>query len=112
MEDLLGLFFVLLNGINCDVEFSEDDYECMVYNLYCLYKGMIVSDVRIVFLEIVYSFFFYGMLLYYGVMDKNSNLVMLVVCSSGVFVFDVDNFGLLGNVIENFLWYEIVFLVY
>lgn len=95
----MGLFFVFFNGINCDVELSEEKYENIVYKLYCFYKGMIFSEVRIVFLEIVCNFFFYGMLIYYGVIDKDGNNVYLVLCSSGVFVFDVDIFGILGNVV-------------
>ena len=112
LEDLLGSFFAPPNGINCDVELSEDSYEAMVYNLHRSHKGMSASEARVAFLEIAHSLPFYGMSLHYGATDKNGNSVVLAICSSGVLVFDVDNFGVPGNVIENFPWHEIVTMIY
>lgn len=112
LEDLLGSFFAPPNGINSDVELSEDKYERMVYNLHRSHKGMAASDARIAFLEIAQVLPFYGMSLHHGATDINGNTVLLAICSSGVLVFDVDNFGVPGNVIENFPWHEIITMIF
>lgn len=112
LEDLLGSFFAPPNGINSDVELSEDKYEGMVYNLHRSHKGMTASEARIAFLEIAHSLPFYGMSLHHGATDKNGNAVLLAICSSGVLVFGVDHFGVPGNVIENFPWPEIVTMTF
>ena len=112
LEDLLGSFFAPPNGINCDVELSEDSYEAMVHNLHRSHKGMTACEATIAFLEIAQRLPFYGMSLHHGATDKNGNSVVLAICSSGVLVFDVDSFGAPANVTVNFPWHEIVTMTY
>lgn len=111
LEDLLGSFFAPPNGINSDIEIGEDKYETMVYTLHRSHKGLTASEAKIAFLEIARSLPFYGMSLHRGATDNNGNVVLLAVCSTGVLVFAVDDFGVPGNVIENFPWHEIVTMV-
>lgn len=112
LEDLLGSFFAPPNGINSDIELSEDKYEGMVYTLHRSHKGLTANEAKIAFLEIAQTLPFYGMSLHHGATDKNGNIVLLAICSTGVVVFAVDQFGATGNVIENFPWHEIVTMVY
>lgn len=108
LEDLLGSFFAPPNRINCDAELSEEKYESIVYNLHRSHKGMTPGEARIAFLEMAYNLPFCGMSLHHGATDKNGNIVYLAICGSGVLVFDVDTFGVPGNVVQNFPWHEIV----
>lgn len=112
LEDLLGSFFAPPNGINCDAELSEEKYENIVYKLHRSHKGMTPSEARIAFLEIACNLPFYGMSIHHGATDKNGNNVHLALCSSGVLVFDVDTFGIPGNVVQNFPWHEIVTMTF
>lgn len=112
LEDLLGSFFAPPNGINSDVELSEDKYEGIVHNLHRSHKGITPSEARIAFLDIARSLPLYGMSLHHGATDKNGSTVLLAICSSGVLVFDVDNFGVPGNVVQNFPWHEIVTMTF
>jgi len=112
LEDFLGSFFAPPNGINSDIELSEDKYEGMVYTLHRSHRGMTSSEAKIAFLEIAQALPFYGMSLHYGATDGNGNSVLLAISSSGVLVYAMDNNGFIGNVIENFPWHEIVTMVY
>lgn len=112
LEDLLGSFFAPPNGINCDIELSEDKYEGMVYTLHRSYRGQTASEAKLAFLETAQSLPFYGLSFHYGATDRNGNAVLLAIGSSGVVVYDVNNFGATGSVIENFPWHEIVTMVY
>lgn len=112
LEDFLGSFFAPPNGINSDIELSEDKYEGMVYTLHRSHRGMTSSGAKIAFLEIAQALPFYGMSLHYGATDGNGNSVLLAISSSGVLVYAMDNNGFIGSVIENFPWHEIVTMVY
>ena len=112
LEDLLGSFFAPPNGINSDIELSEEKYEGMVYTFHRSHRGMSESEAKIAFLEIAQTLPFYGMSLHYGATDNNGNVVVLAISSSGVLVYDMDSFGVIGSAVENFPWHEIVTMVY
>ena len=112
LEDLLGCFFAPPNGINSDIEVSEEKYEGMVYTFHRSHRGMSESEAKRAFMEIAEALPFYGMSLHYGATDKNGNAVVLAISSSGVLVYDIDSFGVIGNVVENFPWHEIITMVY
>ena len=112
LEDLLGSFFAPPNGINSDMEVSEDVYEALVYNLHRSHKGMSANEAKEAYLEISQGLPFYGMSLHRGATDKNGNGVLLAVCSSGVLVFATDRDGLPGDMVANFPWNDIVTLIH
>ncbi|XP_015770668.1 PREDICTED: band 4.1-like protein 1 [Acropora digitifera] len=112
LEDLLGSFYAPPNGINCDAEISEDEYERMVYALHRSHKGMTEIEAKREFLAIAQNIAFYGLSLHRGATDKNGNPVVLAISSRGILVYDIDCFGVIGNVTEIFRWHEIVTMVY
>ncbi|XP_068709603.1 band 4.1-like protein 1 [Montipora foliosa] len=112
LEDLLGCFYAPPNGINSDFELSEEKYERMVHALHRSHKGLTEVEAKLAFLEIAQKLPFFGLSLHYGSTDKNGNPVVLALSSSGILVYDIDSFGVIGDVIENFLWHEIVTVVY
>lgn len=108
LESELGTFFAPPNGINSDIEVPEARYEALVRNLHKRNRGMTCQEASMAYLENAEKVRFFGMSLHRGASDRDGNKVLLAVYQHGICVFDLDQFGEVGDLLNEFRWNEIV----